>query len=90
MKRLRYLTAISLKHWDYDTFEQLLFQHAVEEMGEVARCLCGKNDEPIQNEAVDVALCVLGLAVLTADDDEEIFEVIERKLDKWQHRLEQK
>ena len=90
LDRFHYLNELGLeKDSMYEVIHQY-FEHAVEELGEVARCLRGKNDEPIQNEAIDVALTVLGLAELTADSREELFCVMERKLDKWQRRLEKK
>ncbi len=65
------------------------FRHLVEEVGEMARCLRGTNDEPMVNEAVDAAICALACALLETDGDvEPLLDVMDMKLDKWTKKLE--
>lgn len=66
------------------------FRHNVEEIGEMAKCLRGTNDEPMENEAVDTAICALAIALLESNGDiESLLSVFDTKLDKWQFRLEE-
>lgn len=65
------------------------FRHLVEETGEVATCLRGTNDEPIENEAVDAAICGLAIALLETNGDiTPLLDVMDAKMDKWELKLE--
>lgn len=64
------------------------FRHLIEEVGEVASAIRGKNDEPLENEAVDVAICALALAILQTDGEIEVLlDIFDKKLDKWESNL---
>ena len=65
------------------------FCHVVEEVGEMACCLRGKNDEPLMNEAVDTAICALAIALTESDGDlRPILDIFNIKLDKWNDNLD--
>jgi NTP pyrophosphatase (non-canonical NTP hydrolase) len=89
-KRLNELNERELELWDYPTFvTNEYFVHMMEEAGEVAQCLRGKNDEPLENECVDTAICALAIAMLCTDGNtEHVVSVFNKKLDKWEKRLE--
>jgi len=71
--------AVLRQHWN----------HLIEEVGEIALCFRGRNDEPISNEAVDVAICALAIALLCNDGNVgELCDVLELKLEKWKNNLE--
>jgi hypothetical protein len=67
------------------------FNHAVEEVGEMAKCLRGRNDVTMMEEAVDATICTLAIALLEADGDREaVIDMLELKLDKWKNNMETK
>ena len=61
------------------------FRHAVEEVGEMAQAIRGKNDEPLMNEAVDTAICALAIALLESHGDiDTVLDVFDAKVSKWE------
>jgi NTP pyrophosphatase (non-canonical NTP hydrolase) len=77
------------RHDDANVVLNHHFRHMVEEVGEVAHCLRGKNDEPLENEAVDTAICALAIALLpTGGEIEPLLQIFDVKLKKWEKRLE--
>ena len=80
---------LKMRHDDHNAVVWNHFRHTVEEVGEMACALRGRNDEPLANEAVDTAICALAVALLeNGGEVEAITEVMEQKLDKWQRRVE--
>lgn len=66
------------------------FLHLVEEVGEMAKALNGRNDESIHMESIDVLICSLALVVLLYDIHiPAILNDLNKKLDKWENNLEE-
>ncbi|GAG11039.1 unnamed protein product [marine sediment metagenome] len=75
----QYEEVVMRQHWD----------HLIEEIGEMAQCRRGKNDEPLSSEAVDAAICALAIAFLcNGGDMKALCLKMDEKLSKWQCNLD--
>jgi hypothetical protein len=93
VRRIRELNELELQQNDNRKLLIKLnhFIHMVEEVGETTKALRGKNDEPLEDEAMDTVICALALALLEVDGNiDSLMVIMEKKLDKWQRRLEEK
>lgn len=65
------------------------FNHALEEVGEIGRCFNFRNDEPLHNECLDLAICSIALMVVTWGDfgGPSMLDCFERKMNKWEARI---
>jgi len=75
----QYEDVVLRQHWD----------HLIEEIGEMARCRRGKNEEPLGCEAVDAAICALAIALVCSHGDITTMALrMDEKLSKWQRNLD--